>query len=132
MKYLDKRRKRKEEKELKNQKISSDNLYIAQLVVLELQNTEFLPDNLVKYKLAAKGFNPAIYTIVRRECYYQHEPAVDVYDNSEYPVVEEQCHLSSSVYAVLEKPIKCHEKEIGYKDLDAILEEYKSNVKTKK
>lgn len=130
MKYLDKRRKRKEEKELKNQKISSDNLYIAQLVVLELQKTEFLPDNLVKQQLAPKVFNPAIYTIVRRERYWR--PAVDVYDNSEYLVVEEQCDLSSSVYALLEKPIKCHEKEIGYKDLDAILEEYKSNVKTKK
>jgi len=126
--YLEKIRKIIAEEKHKNQKISSNDLYIAQLVKLEFHNVERLPYGLLRYQRKVKMFNPALYTIVRKD--YYRNTAVDVYDNSLYEIKWTQ--LNASTVVQLEKPIKYPKKRIRYKDLDEILEEYKSTIKTKK
>lgn len=128
MNYLEKIRKIIAEEKHKNQKISSNDLYIAQLVKLEFHNVERLPYGLLRYQRKVKMFNPALYTIVRKD--YYRNIAVDVYDNSLYEIKGAQ--LNASTVVQLEKPIKYPKKRIRYKDLDEILEEYKSTIKTKK
>lgn len=128
MNYLEKIRKIIAEEKHKNQKISSNDLYIAQLVKLEFHNVERLPYGLLRYQRKVKMFNPALYTIVRKD--YYRNTAVDVYDNSLYEIKGPQ--LNASTVVQLEKPIKYPKKRIRYKDLDEILEEYKSTIKTKK
>lgn len=128
MNYLEKIRKIIAEEKHKNQKISSNDLYIAQLVKLEFHNVERLPYGLLRYQRKVKMFNLALYTIVRKD--YYRNTAVDVYDNSLYEIKGTQ--LNASTVVQLEKPIKYPKKRIRYKDLDEILEEYKSTIKTKK
>ena len=128
MNYLEKIRKIIAEEKHKNQKISSNDLYIAQLVKLEFHNVERLPYGLLRCQRKVKMFNPALYTIVRKD--YYRNTAVDVYDNSLYEIKGTQ--LNASTVVQLEKPIKYPKKRIRYKDLDEILEEYKSTIKTKK